>query len=397
MKQIPMILATRGGLAAAMLAAGLAAGYAAPAAAELALSANDGKVRLDNGAVKTIPGGQDTLAVIDLGPLKTGKAPKLLHEINVAASIVGPPQSVAIAPDESFALVTANMKLDASDPPKQVPDNRMMLIDLQVTPPAVIATVDTGLGPAGVSISAKGNLALVANREEGTVSVFAISGKTLTSLGKIELGNPKSGPSGVAISPDGKMALVTRDGDHRIAVLAIEQDKVEYIKKDLYPGQRPYGIHFASTGDFAVVANIGMSQGDSDTISLIDTKINPPRVVETVTAGQTPEGIALSPNNKYVAVTVMNGSNKPINSPHYNALGLVKLYKVVGQKLVYTSQVSSGVWTQGAAFSADSKTLLVQNKEQKEIQVLKIVGDKLVDTKQRVALKAGPAAIRTAK
>jgi len=386
-------LFARRALAAALLSAGLVA----PAAAELALSANDGKVRLENGVVKTIPGGQDTLAVIDLAPTRKGQAPKLLHEINLPASIVGPPQSVAIAPDESFALVTANMRLDASDPPKQVPDNRMALVDLTTNPPSVLSSVETGLGPAGVTISAKGNLALVANREEGTVSVYAISSKTLAPLGKIDLGNPKSGPSGVAISPDGKMALVTRDGDSRIAVLAIEQDKVEYIKKDLYAGQRPYGIHFASNGEFAVVANIGIGQGDADTISLIDTKVVPPRVVETVTAGQTPEGIALSPDNKYVAVCVMNGSNKPINSPYYNALGVVKLFKVVGQKLVYTAEVQSGVWTQGAAFSADSKTLLVQNKEQKELQVLRIVGDRLIDTKQRVSLRSGPAAIRTAK
>jgi DNA-binding beta-propeller fold protein YncE len=379
----------------ALLATGLLG--AATAQAELALSIGDGKMRLDNGVAKTVPGGQDMLAIIDLAPAKGGKIPKLVAEFAVPGSIVGPPQSVAISPDESFALVTANQKIDPADPGKTVPDNRMSVIDLKASPPAVIATVETGLGPAGVSISAKGNLALVANREEGTVSVFAISSKVLTSLGKIDLGNPKSGPSGVAISPDGKMALVTRDGDNRIAVLAIEQDKVEYIKKDLYAGYRPYGIHFSNTGNFAVLANIGMGQGDADTISLIDTQANPPRVVETVTAGQTPEGIALSPDSKYVAVTVMNGSNKPINSPFYNALGLVKLYKVVGHKLVYTSQVSSGVWTQGVAFSADSKTLLVQNKEQKELQVLKIVGDKLVDTKQRIGLTAGPAAIRTAR
>jgi len=381
--------------AAALLAAGLLG--AATAQAELALSIGDGKMRLDNGVAKTVPGGQDMLAIIDLAPARGGKIPKLVAEFAVPGSIVGPPQSVAISPDESFALVTANQKVDPADPSKTVPDNRMSVIDLKASPPAVIATVETGLGPAGVSIAGKGNLALVANREEGTVSVFAINNKTLTPLGKIDLGNPKSGPSGIAISPDGKMALVTRDGDNRVAVLAIEQDKVEYIKKDLYAGYRPYGIHFSNTGNFAVLANIGMGQGDADTISLIDTQANPPRVVETVTAGQTPEGIALSPDSKYVAVTVMNGSNKPINSPFYNALGLVKLYKVVGQKLVYTSQVSSGVWTQGVAFSADSKTLLVQNKEQKELQVLRIVGDKLVDTKQRIGLTAGPAAIRTAR
>jgi YVTN family beta-propeller protein len=247
-----------------------------------------------------------------------------------------------------------------------------------------------------VSINAKGTMALVANREEGTVSVFAIENKVLTALGKIEFGNPKCQPSGIAISPDGKMALVTRDGDHRTSILAIDQGHVEYTKRDMYSGNRPYGVHFARSGDFAIIGNIGMGQGDSDTISLVDTKTLPPRVVETVTVGQTPEGVALSPNDKLVAVAVTNGSNKPLNSPFYNPLGVVKLFKVVGQKLVYASQITSGVWTQGVAFSSDSKTLLIENKEESEIQVVRIVGGgKLVDTKQRIKLKAGPVAIRT--
>ena len=55
-----------------------------------------------------------------------------------------------------------------------------------------------------------GTLALVANRSEGTVSVFSIAGHTLTPVGKISLGDEKSGPSHVAIAPDGKTALVER-------------------------------------------------------------------------------------------------------------------------------------------------------------------------------------------
>lgn len=381
----------RRALAAALLAAGLV-----PAAqADLAVSANDGKVTLENGVAKYHADGKDTAAVIDLAPTRKGKPPVLVAEFPAPASIVGPPQSVAITPDESLALVTGNQKMDA-DGKKTVPNNTMSVIDLKASPPAVIATLETGLGPAGVSISRKGNMALVANREEGTITVFAIEGKTLTNLGKIELGNPKSGPSGIAISPDGQMALVTRDGDHRISVLAIRQGGIEYIKRDMFGGYRPYGIHFATNSEFAVFSNLGMAQGDADTISLIDTKQVPPRIVETVSVGQTPEGLALSPDNKYVAVTVTNGSNKPINSPFYNAIGVIKLYKVVDQKrLVYLSQLDTGVWTQGVAFSADGKTLLVQNKEQNEIQVLRRNGDKLVDTKQRIKLTAGPVGIRT--
>ena len=375
-------------IAAALLAPLFTLG--APAAvAQIAVSANDGKVRLENGVVKTVPNNPDTVAIIDL----KAKPPKLLYEIEAPTSIVGPPTSAAVTPDGSIALVTANMKLDNSDPPKQVPDNRMSVIDLTVTPPAVIATVETGKGPAGVAISPKGNLALVANREEGTVSVFAIDGKSVTLVGKIDFGNEKSGPSGVSISPGGRTALVTRDGDHRTSVLSIEQAGVAYTKRDIYSGLRPYGVQISSKGNVAVVANIGIGQGDADTVSLIDMSLNPPRVVDTTTVGQTPEGIAMSPDGNWVAVTVMNGSNKPIASPFYNAFGVLRLYRVAGKKLVYSSEVSTGVWTQGIAFTPDSKTLLVQNKEEKQLQVLAIHNGKVVDTKQRINMKNGGAGI----
>ena len=141
--------------------------FASVASAQLAVSANDGKVRLDNGVVKTVPNNPDSVAIIDLG----ARPPKLLHEIEVPTSIVGQPSSVAGAPDGSIALVTANMKLDPADPSKQTPDNRMSIIDLKANPPVVVGTVETGRGPAGVAIGPKGNIALVANREEGTVSV----------------------------------------------------------------------------------------------------------------------------------------------------------------------------------------------------------------------------------
>ena len=65
-----------------------------------------------------------------------------------------------------------------------------------------------------MSINRAGTLALVANRSEGTVSVFSIAGNMLTRSARSTLGNEKSGPSHVAFTPDGKTALVTRDGDH---------------------------------------------------------------------------------------------------------------------------------------------------------------------------------------
>ena len=145
----------------------------------------------------------------------------------MSGSVVGPPQSVAIAPDESLALIVASTKIDPADPKKTVSDNRLSVIDLKVSPPAVIATLEVGAAPAGVSFSPDGKLVLVANRGEGTVSILTVSGKTLTPMDKIQLGDTKSGPSHVAFLPDGKRALVTRDGDHRISVLSVDGAKVE--------------------------------------------------------------------------------------------------------------------------------------------------------------------------
>ena len=362
-----------------------------PAFGQIAVSANDGKAILDNGVTKVIAGVPDTVAIIDLG----ANPPRLLAEIEAPASVVGPPLSVAVAPDESYALVTAAMKAGGAD---QVPDNRISVIDLKLSPPKVIATVESGAGVAGISINRAGTLALAANRSEGTVSVFTISNKALTPVDKIKLGDEKSGPSHVAITPDGTTALVTRDGDFKISVLSINGSAVEYTKRDINAGLRPYGIAVCAPGTIAVVANIGIGQGDADTISVIDLTQKPARVIDTVTVGQTPEGITCSSDGAFVAVTVMNGSNKPTASPFYAAQGDVQVWRVDGKKLVKVGEAKVGNWSQGAVFSRDNKILLVQNMVQKELQVFEVSPTgALKDTGTRIKLKAGPAGIRIAE
>ena len=362
--------------------------------AQLAVSANDNKVILVKGVSTVVQNPPpDTVAIIDLKPFP----PKILAEIDLPASVVGPPLSVAIAPDESLALVTSAMKINPDDPTKQIPDDRLSVIDLQVTPPRVIATLRAGKGPAGVSINRQGNLALVANRSEGTVSVFGIKGKEVANLGTVKLGDEKTGVSHVAIAPDGKTALVTRDGDSLLSMLSIDGTAVEYTKRDMSAGQRPYGAAISGDGTVAVVANIGRGLGDADTVSLVDLTAKPPRVVDTVSVGQTPEGIMLSPDSKQCAVVVMNGSNKPPDSPFFADHGKLVLLGVDGKKLTRLSEVPIGHWSQGVAFMPDGQHLLVQNMVEKEIMILKIAGGKLEDTGQRLKVNGGPAAIRTAE
>lgn len=363
------------------------------AVAQLAVSANDNKVvNIDgkNTIVQSPPA--DTVTIVDL----KASPPKVIGEVKAPSSVVGPPQSVAVAPDESIALVTAARKIDPADPKKVVPDNKLSVIDLKANPPAVVATLEAGLGASGVSINPAGTLAIVANRDEGSVSIFTISGKTLSNAGKIDFGNPKSGPSHVAFLPDGKRALVTRDGDHKVSVLSIDGNKVEDTKRFMVGGYRPYSLEISSKGDVAVFGNQGGGQGDLDVINVVDLKSNPPRVIDTISVGQTPEGVGMTRDGAYVAVTVMNGSQRPKTHPAFNSNGLVKVFSIGGTKLTPVAEAKVGRWCQGAVWSKDNKTLVVQCMIEKELQVLSFDGKSLKMT-GTIKVNGGPAGIRTAE
>jgi DNA-binding beta-propeller fold protein YncE len=361
------------------------------ASAQLAVSSNDTKVINVDGVNKIVENPEpDNVTIIDLGV----SPPKVVGQLNAPGSVVGPPQSVAIAPDESIALVAASTKIDPSDPKKTVLDNRLSVIDLKASPPTVIATLELGVSPAGVSFSPDGKLVLVTNRGDGTVSILTVNGKTLTPTGKIQLGDAKSGPSHVAFLPDGKRALVTRDGDHRISVLSVDGSKVEDTKAYMVAGIRPYSISISSKGDLAVLTNQGGGQGDTDTISVIDLKKNPPRIVETHSVGQIPEGATFSPDGSHVAVTIQNGSNKPKSHQSHNDHGVVMVYRVDGAKLTLAAEAKAGAWGQGVVWSRDGKTLLVQSMLDKALDVLSFDGKSLKVTGQ-IKVPGGPAGIRT--
>jgi hypothetical protein len=360
--------------------------------AQILVSANDNKAVLING-VNSVPENPaaDTVTIIDLGVTP----PKVLGELKAPASVIGPPQSVAIARDESYALVTGAFKVDPADPKKAVPDNKLSVIDLKAKPLAVIQTLEAGLGAAGVSINRAGTLAVVANRSAGTVSVFTIAGNKLTAAGTILLGDAKSGPSHAAFTPDGRTVLVTRDGDHKISILSADGNKVEDTKNFMLGGYRPYSMDISSKGDIAVVANEGGGQGEADVVTIIDLKAAPPQIVDTISVGPTPEAVALSSDGAYLSVNVINGSNRAKTHPAFNDFGLLKIYAVKGTKLTKITEAKVGHWCQGMAWSRNNKTVVIQCMVEKNLQVFSFNGHSL-KAAGTVALSGGGAGLRTA-
>lgn len=356
----------------------------------LAVSANDAKGEYVDGAPRTVQNpGPDTVSIIDL----TSSRPRVIAEVEAPTSAVRPPLPVAVAPDESFALVTAATKLVGG---KIAPNNVLSVIDLKASPPRVIQTLQAGMGAAGVSINRAGTLALVADRREGTVSVFTISGKALTAAGKVKVGDEKSGPTSVVITPDGKRALVTRSGDNGLVILSIDGSKVEATKRVFYAGLQPWSADITPDGAFVVISNMGRNQGDLDTVSVVDMRADPPRTVNTVTVGFGPEVIKVSPDGRWCAVVVLNGANRPASHPYHSAKGILVVFRRDGTQLTKVAETPINRWPQGVVFSGDSRTILVQNITEKNIQVFSFDGSSLRET-ARIPLKGGGAALRTAE
>jgi DNA-binding beta-propeller fold protein YncE len=363
--------------------------------AQIAVSANDHKMVWDNGKTGVAANApQDNVTVIDLSstPLR------VIGQVVAPVTVAGPPQTVAVAPDESIALVSSGQKLDPTDPSKTVSDNRLSVIDLKIRPPQVLTTLQLGAGAAGVSFNRAGDMAMVANRDEGTVSVLAVRNGTVRLLDTIKVGKPDSQPSHVVFANKDKIALVSRRADHQVTVLAIDGLTVKPTGQDLSVGIGPYAMVAHPSQPMVVVANVGRGTGDTDTLSIIDTGRVPPRVVATLDIGtETPEGLAISPDGRWLAVVAHAGSTKPSSSPFAARNGKVLLYRINGFEFSKVDEAKIGRWSQGAVFSRDGKTLLVQNMVERNIQVFDLTGQRLVDTGSSIPLTGGGAALRTAE
>jgi uncharacterized protein (TIGR02246 family) len=367
--------------------------FVPPVTAQIAVSSNDNKAVWVDG-VNTVPPNPkpDTVTVLDLG----ATPPRVIATLDVPGGWSAPPQSVAVTPDESLALVASGAKLDPADPKKTVFNDALTVVDLTTRPPRVIATLQTGRRAAGVSINRTGTLALVANRAEGTVSVFTIAGKTVAPAGKVDLGAPESGPSLPVFTPDGRRALVTLNNANRIALLSVDGSKVEYTKRDVASGFGPYGLEITPGGDVAVVADIGNGPtGGSDTLQVIDLTLNPPRVVDGVFAGIVPEGIAMSPDGRFVAAGIQNGANLAKSTPWYHENGLLKIYALAGTRLTYVTEAKIGRWAQGLAWNRAGTRLLVQSAADNTIEVFGFDGRTLTALTP-IKVDGAPTGIRTA-
>lgn len=380
----------------ALVALALASATVAAHAADWIVSGNDGKYQRVEGRDTYLPSPPaDTLTLLDASTFP----PKVAQTVDVENGIQGPPQAVAIAPDAKLALVGAPTRYDTAA--KQlVYDTFVQVVNLGASPPS-IARIELGTHPQGIAIDRSGRLALVAN-VDGSVSILRIDGTQVTLDGNLKIGKRRL--AGISFTHDGKHALVSLRDEQGIAVLNVDDGKVTDSGARLSTGVAPYTIDVSSDGRWAVVSNVGLAglpgytgtlAGDADTIALIDVSRVPFRTVQYLTVPSLPEGVAISPDGKWIAVQAMDGSNLTADNAGRHKRGKVLLFEIRDGRAVQTSEVPGGEASQGIVFTADSRHVIVQFNVERQLALYAVEGGKLRDTGQRIALSGGPSSLRT--
>jgi DNA-binding beta-propeller fold protein YncE len=336
--------------------------------------------------------GKDELLVMDV--TKPAK-PVLRARLPLMNSLLGPPTNLQITPDGKLGLV-ANSVLNAPDAKgfAVAPDNRVFVIDLTGTPPALSDTVTVGKQPSGLAIARKGDLALVANRAGRSVSVLSIAGAKVSAIAEVPV---EQEAAAVAITPDGKRAFVCLNLANRIGVLSIDGQTVTYDRTlDIPVAFNPYNVDITPDGKFAIVSTTGAGKTNGDTMAVIDATGLHPHIVALMTPGTGPEGFAISPDGKWVAAALIGGSGakqgdwfKTTNGE----LALLTLDPKTGE-MVVKSRMPLGRLPDAVAFSPKSDYVYVGNFFDADLQVFRVHGGYLKAVEPNIKLGGQPASMR---
>jgi DNA-binding beta-propeller fold protein YncE len=388
---MPVISAIRLSVAAAMLLGGFYPLSSALAKPFMIVGLDEKTTWDDDGKPILALSGKDQVVIVDLAD---PESPKIAASLPLKNSVVGPPVNVDIDPTGAVALVADSVDIvKDGDALKQVPDNKIYVIDLKSEPPKLAATITGGKQPSGLSFSPDGKMALVANRADNSISVLSVDGTDVKITDTIAM--PDS-VAHVVFTPDGKHALAVRFPAHKVSVLDIAGGKVTYNKIDLPTGQWPYNVVVKPDGKIALTSDnggAGSSDGSVDTTSVIDLEATPPRIIDRVVVGDGPEGLAMSPKGDLAIAAILRGSNMK-KAYFHEKNGSLSVLKIDGKKVTKTQDIEVGGLPEAVVFTPDGKYVLAGNYLNEDFSILKVDGTTVTDTGKRFKVPGHPASAR---
>ena len=183
----------------------------------------------------------------------------------------------------------------------------------------------------------------------------------------------------IAITPDGKRAVVVMNVVGKVGILEIAGHTVTYDKaSDIPVGANPYNVDITPDGKFAVVGHTGGGRDNVDPLVTISLVGPHPHSTALTTVGTGPEGIAISPDGKYLAAPLLLGTTGKKADYFHGREGQVVLARIdANGALEVKSRAPTGAVPEGVVFSLDSNYVYVGNYADKTLQVFAITNDTL--------------------
>ncbi len=182
------------------------------------------------------------------------------------------PKGVTVTPDGAFIYV-ANYN-----------SNTVSVVSKLTQ--SVVATIPVETGPYGIDVTPDGAYVYVSNLIDDSISVIQTSDNTV--LTNIPLNN--TSPSSLAVSPDGQHVYATHSGSHTVSVI---QTSDNTVFKDI-PGVTSAGmVAFTPDGSHAYVSN-----RSANTVTVIQTSDH--SVSEVISDIDSAYGIAVTPDGRFV-------------------------------------------------------------------------------------------------
>jgi DNA-binding beta-propeller fold protein YncE len=363
-----------------------------PALASKVITANDGNSTLVNGELVNTPGGQDTISIIDMST----EAPNVVTVSEVGNSIFGPPTNLVITPDEHMILVAEAVRVvEEEGKPTIVKGNLVHVIDLTASPPRKIGSVEVGLQPSGMALSPDGKLALVCNRADNTLSVLEIKGMDVKLVNKVNIAETVTH---AAFTPDGTKALVCKFEKGAIGILDVRGTEVTDTGVEIPVGRYPYNFVVTPDGWLALVPNMGStgrSDGHMGSLTVIDLTLDPPRVIDTLSVGDTPEGIAVSPDGALAVTGELGGADAPPDAWFFHENSTATVLRIDGKKVSRIKTLTTGRIGESVAFSPDGKYLLIGNLLDNNVMAFRVENGEVKESPIIIEVGNGPGAMRS--
>ena len=257
------------------------------------------------------------------------------------------PAGIAITADSHYAYVANNNNYGV--PCK----DSVSVLNLHHNSVETTINDDSFNEPYTVTISPNGKKAYVTNSNDTTISIINTSSNTVT--GVID---GFDGPSGMVITPDGATAYVNNYGGpegvgsgngRTVSVVNLKTNTI--VGSPITVGQAPAALAITPDGKYVYVANYVDGNPGTGTISIIKTKNN--TVVGTITGLFGPFAIAITPNGKYAYVTNFGSNNF---APFGTTLSIIKLSNNTIKKTI-----TLGIQPSGLAITPDGHYAYVSN------------------------------------